>query len=117
MIRADLIAAASAAADAATRARDPRHATTTAHVVAAALPVIVGAVTDELRRLHFRHSDKHPDLARKINRPWYCCAAVQFGAIAEDDCQECHAPYPCPTRSLLGALDAEAGRNEGETNG
>lgn len=69
MIRADLIAAASAAADDSLRDRDPRHATTTGHVVAAALPVIVGAVTDELRRLHFRHRDTHPDLAQQIGRP------------------------------------------------
>ena len=98
MIRADLIAAASAAADAALRDRDPRHATTTAHVVAAALPVIVGAVTDEIRRLH-------------LIQAWHTHSAAGY------ECETCLAPYPCPTRSLLDALDAESGRNEGETNG
>lgn len=96
MIRADLIAAASAAADAAARDRDPRHATTTAHVVAAALPVIVGAVTDELRRLHVIYATANG---------WGWCASCRS-----------FIPPPglnCPTIRLLDALDAEAGRNEG----
>ena len=101
MIRADLIAAASAAADAATRARDPRHATTTGHVVAAALPVIVGAVTDEIRQLH----EPEPSL---LTGRAYCDHCTNMGVWTA---------YPCLTVRLLDALDAEAGRNEGETNG
>lgn len=58
--------------------------------VAAALPVIVAAVTDEVRKLH-------------TNR----CASPYCDGGA---CHECIKPYPCPTKRLLDEIDAAAGR-------
>lgn len=73
------------------------------------LPVIVRAVTDEIRALHVQHRDTHPDMAGQINRPWYCCGAVQLGIRSESECQSCGMPHPCPTAELCDQIDQQAG--------
>lgn len=72
---------------------------------AAALPVIVSAVTDEIRTLHVEGS--RPDSEHYYCEPSECDRAGE-GEL-RPYCQECWTWYPCPTMRLVDALDAEYG--------
>lgn len=67
---------------------------------AAALPVIVAAVTDEVRALH--HERHGAYMVRDAND----------GLVEREYhfCRGCGATYPCPTVRLLDAIDIAAGR-------
>ena len=53
--------------------------------------------------LHHRHDD-HRD-PRQIHGD--CCARVQLGGIAPNDCDYCEVPFPCPAAVALAAARAE----------
>lgn len=76
-------------------------------IIAAHEAEVVGSVFDRIDALHVEHRDTHPDLAKWITRPWFCCVRVQLGGIAETDCNACGEPHPCPTRRLTAEIRGE----------
>lgn len=57
--------------------------------------------------LHRQHRDVHPKDPSVINGNWYCCGAVQLGAVSPYECVECVTEeWPCPTvKAITAALE------------
>lgn len=70
----------------------------------AKIEAAVNAYVSE-RLLHHRHDD-HRD-PRQIHGD--CCARVQLGGIAPNDCDYCGVPFPCPAALVLVATRADEG--------
>ena len=61
------------------------------------------AAVERVRAIHVRHKDTHKPDPSVINGNWFCCGAVQLGAVDPYACIACDSPeWPCPT---LAALD------------
>lgn len=61
------------------------------------------AAIERVRAIHVRHKDTHKPDPSVINGNWFCCGAVQLGAVDPYACIACDSPeWPCPT---LAALD------------
>ena len=58
---------------------------------------------------HKQHKDIHPKDPSIINPNWFCCGAVQLGAISMYECVECATEeWPCPTvKAITAALEGE----------
>lgn len=64
---------------------------------------------ERVRAIHVRHKDTHKPDPSVINGNWFCCGAVQLGAVDPYACIACDSPeWPCPTIAALdGAPEPE----------
>ena len=60
------------------------------------------AAIERVRAIHVRHKDTHKPDPSVINGNWFCCGAVQLGAVDPYACIACDSPeWPCPTVAAL----------------
>lgn len=62
----------------------------------------------EATKLHRPHRDTHKPDPSIIHPNWFCCGAMQLGAIGPMDCNHCRTEWPCPTAVALGLNKGES---------